>query len=448
MGASLEHHTIYQIPSQSRHGRPRDQFTIWFSTNMTLLTVVTGALGPTEGHLSFLNSVLALLLGSLIGGVFMALHAAQGPALGVPQMIQSRGQFGSWGALPVVAMVIVMYVGFVASNCVVGGDAIHYALPHFTSKTTIILMALLSLIPCIFGYKFILSCSKPVTFFTFLAVIICFIQGVVTQGATLMTDLHGTVAGFAQTFSIAVLWQISYAPYVSDSSRYLPSNPKTYRATFWACYGGTVSGSVLAMSLGAFLAAQSPSATIIEAIHSLMGAWGVLIVGILGISIALANAMDLYCSTLSTITFFHTFAPLWQPRAPMRISIGILTLVIALSSALFMSQAFNTAYAALLDILMAVMIPWTAINLVDFYILRHGNYHVPSFFQPNGGQYGRVNVYALISYSLGVIVEIPFINLPFYKGSLLASLHNVDISWFVSLICSSITYIIMNRKFQ
>ena len=31
---------------------------------------------------------------SLIGTLFMAFHASQGPQLGLPQMIQSRGQFG------------------------------------------------------------------------------------------------------------------------------------------------------------------------------------------------------------------------------------------------------------------------------------------------------------------------------------------------------------------
>src|SRR5258708_38394450 len=42
--ATLEQYTIAQIPASERHGRPRDLFTIWFSSNIMPLTFVTGAL--------------------------------------------------------------------------------------------------------------------------------------------------------------------------------------------------------------------------------------------------------------------------------------------------------------------------------------------------------------------------------------------------------------------
>ncbi|MBL3926304.1 cytosine permease, partial [Bacteroides thetaiotaomicron] len=98
---------------------------IWFGSNIMMLTTVTGSLATTVFKQPFWWAALATLTGSLIGAVFMALHSAQGPQLGVPQMIQTRGQFGSFGALLVVGLVVVMYVGFFASNCVFGGQALH-----------------------------------------------------------------------------------------------------------------------------------------------------------------------------------------------------------------------------------------------------------------------------------------------------------------------------------
>jgi len=44
--AALERYTIAAIPESERHGRPRDPFTIWFSSNIMPLTFVTGALAP------------------------------------------------------------------------------------------------------------------------------------------------------------------------------------------------------------------------------------------------------------------------------------------------------------------------------------------------------------------------------------------------------------------
>ena len=64
-------------------------------SNIMLLTIVTGGLAVTVFGLSFGWAVAGLALGNLLGGIFMALHAAQGPTLGVPQMVQTRGQFGS-----------------------------------------------------------------------------------------------------------------------------------------------------------------------------------------------------------------------------------------------------------------------------------------------------------------------------------------------------------------
>ena len=110
--AQIEKHTIYQIPLDQRHGKARHLFTLWLGANINVLTVVTGALATTLFGQSFLWGSMAIVFGNLVGAIFMALHAAQGPRLGVPQMVQSRGQFGARGAAFVVALVVFMYLGY------------------------------------------------------------------------------------------------------------------------------------------------------------------------------------------------------------------------------------------------------------------------------------------------------------------------------------------------
>src|ERR1700722_12693605 len=95
----IEIATIQPIPPDRRHGTYRDLFTVWFGGNLMLLTIVTGGLSVSVVALPFGGAVSALAIGNLVGAVFMALHAAQGPTLGVPQMVQTRGQFGSLGSL-------------------------------------------------------------------------------------------------------------------------------------------------------------------------------------------------------------------------------------------------------------------------------------------------------------------------------------------------------------
>ena len=57
----------------------------------------------------------------VIGTFFMAAHSAQGPQLGLPQMIQSRPQFGYVGAILVWLFAYLQYAGFNVFNSVLAG---------------------------------------------------------------------------------------------------------------------------------------------------------------------------------------------------------------------------------------------------------------------------------------------------------------------------------------
>ena len=118
-----ERRSIDFIPAEERHGSVRSLFTVWFGANMQVTTAVTGALGVILG-LPLPWAIVALVVGNLVGAVFMALHSAQGPKLGIPQMIQSRAQFGFYGAILPLVLVVLMYVGFFATSAVLGGSAL------------------------------------------------------------------------------------------------------------------------------------------------------------------------------------------------------------------------------------------------------------------------------------------------------------------------------------
>ena len=90
----IETRSIDYIPQAERHGRLFSQFTLWFGCNLQITAIVTGALAVVLGGDVFW-SLIGLLIGQIFGGVVMALHGAQGPKLGMPQMISSRVQLGA-----------------------------------------------------------------------------------------------------------------------------------------------------------------------------------------------------------------------------------------------------------------------------------------------------------------------------------------------------------------
>jgi nucleobase:cation symporter-1, NCS1 family len=94
-----------------------------------------------------------------------------------------------------------------------------------------------------------------------------------------------------------------------------------------------------------------------------------------------------------------------------------------------------------LDVLLFVFIPWSAINLADYYLIKHGDYDVQSFFTPDG-KYGGFLWRGLIPYALAIAAEIPFIDQTFYTGPLVHPLGGVDISWVVGGVAGFVFYMI------
>ncbi|MDR6236623.1 purine-cytosine permease-like protein [Pseudomonas psychrotolerans] len=139
---AIETHTVDHVAPSERHGHSRDLFTLWFSTNIAPLPIVTGAMVVQTFHLDLAWGLLAIVLGHGLGGLVLALASAQGPRLGIPQMVQSRGQFGRYGALLIVGVTALIYVGFFTSNVVLAGRSIHALAPVVPMPLAIVLGAL------------------------------------------------------------------------------------------------------------------------------------------------------------------------------------------------------------------------------------------------------------------------------------------------------------------
>jgi NCS1 family nucleobase:cation symporter-1 len=147
--------------------------------------------------------------------------------------------------------------------------------------------------------------------------------------------------------------------------------------------------------------------------------------------VAAANAMNLYCGALSALTFGQTVLPRWSPgpRARTVMCAGVVRAVGA--GAVLGKAAFLVNYEHFILLLLYVLVPWTAINLVDYYLLRHGIYDVPSFFRQDGGIYGRVNVAAVTCYVFGILVQLPFISAACTPAPIARAMGGVDLSWIV-----------------
>ncbi|MBK1710866.1 cytosine permease, partial [Marichromatium gracile] len=124
----IETRSIDYVPRNERHGKVWHQAPFWFTGNFVLTTLVTGFTGAALG-LSLVYAILAIVIGVCLGTFAMAFHANQGPRMGLPQMIQSRAQFGLRGAIVPFIAVVFVYIGFNVFNVILATDAINTVLP-------------------------------------------------------------------------------------------------------------------------------------------------------------------------------------------------------------------------------------------------------------------------------------------------------------------------------
>ena len=222
-GFLIEHRSIGYIPQDERYGRPLNQFTLWFGANLQITAIVTGALAVVLGG-DVTWSIVGLLIGQVLGGAVMALHAVQGPKLGLPQMISSRAQFGVYGAVIPLVLVILMYLGFAASGTVLAGQAVAGLLHAPDARVGIVIFGALTAVIAIIGYRLIHAMGRfasVVGGLAFVYLSVRLLSG--TDVTALFAQTHFTMAKFLLAMSLSASWQIAYGPYVADYSRYLPA---------------------------------------------------------------------------------------------------------------------------------------------------------------------------------------------------------------------------------
>lgn len=436
-GIEVERRAIDYIPESARRGHPNTLFTLWFASNVQVTAVATGALGVVLG-LNLLWAIVAILVGNLVGGLFMAYHSIQGPKMGIPQMIQSRAQFGMFGAILPLVVVVVMYIGFFVSGGILGGQALA-ALFHMSTVPSIIICDAIILVITWVGYDLFHAYDRVVSALSAVIFLVLLVK-LVTMLPAHMSSSGVTFGTVLLAISIFASWQITWAPYVSDYSRYLPSETSSQRA-FWFTYLGSAGGACFVMIVGAVAAAVAEAKILSNTpayLASLFPSVGWLLLVIILLGLFAANLENLYGAFLTAFTGVSPSGKL-APGLPSRIVTTTLVAAIGTVIAIAASAHFLTNLSNFILFLLYFLIPWTAINLTDYYVIRHGKYDIGAIFKVDG-RYGLVNWPAIGIYVLTILVELPFMNSSFFEGPVAKALGGGDIAWIVGFFLAAGLY--------
>ncbi len=442
----IETRSIDYVPLAERHGHVWRLWPIWFTGDAHLATLATGAISVSMG-LSLGWSALAILAGGALGSFFMAFHSTQGPQMGLPQMIQSRPQFGYLGALLVWGVALFTYVGFSAFNQLLAGDTLHL-LTHAPPSLAFAPVVGVSVLIAVIGYRFIHTVQLAV------AGLMIIILALFTLGAFFVPDLLKGLATlgpfrmvpFLVQFFAAAAYQLSWSIYVSDYSRYLPKDVGV-AASFWWTFTGALIGGAWMMLVGALAAAFAPKLDIVQAFMAAGDAMrpGFGLVALLASFVGLITitSLNLYGAALTLLSMADSLGVKKLSRA--RLSALVVVSGVSVAIAYLSPKNIMEAYENLLSILLYLFTPWTAINLVDFYWVRKAHYSIREIFNPKG-LYGRWSWRGLAAYALGMAAMVPFFSTDVFKGPVAAALGGADVSMLIGLPVSGLAYVLFCRS--
>ena len=159
-------------------------------------------------------------------------------------------------------------------------------------------------------------------------------------------------------------------------------------------------------------------------------------------------------AALTVLTGIDSFKKIQTSRIWRAATVVVLAVLWHAIGAGISTSASNTAVSAVLNsltLMLYLLVPWTALNLVDFFFVRHGHYAITDIFRPDGA-YGAWGWRGLTAYFVGFVAEIPFMVLPpiaglSYTGYFPRHLANgVDYSWLVGLAVSGLVYLLLSRS--
>jgi NCS1 family nucleobase:cation symporter-1 len=248
-----------------------------------------------------------------------------------------------------------------------------------------------------------------------------------------LADGSGSGLGsFVLMTTIAGSFNLAWALYASDYSRYLPSTTSTSRAFGWTFVGLFLSAVwIEALGLAVFGALDATQTDPVHQINVLLGGGlvGALAMVAIFFGTVAVNAMNDYTGSLSLQA-----AGVKVARPVSALVVGVLSYL----ATLYLYQAsFQSTFENYLLFITYWIGPWAAIVLVDLYRRRgrpiNGSKAVAFSLLPTG-------MNALIALVVGFLVSIPFMDATIFVGPVATALGGADIAYVAGFIVAGLVY--------
>ncbi|MDA4128416.1 MAG: cytosine permease [Thaumarchaeota archaeon] len=437
---SLEKYGIEHIPDEERHGSAGRVFTLWFAANLTVADYVIGVLSVLVFHLTVLQAVPVLIVGNLLGGIMVGLSAAMGPKLGFPQMFSSRSSFGRKGNYVVGGLNWISTIGWFSVNTILGTEAIQAMVPNFNFYVGATVLVGVQVLIAVYGHDFIQLFEKAMSIVLGLLFLGIFVLTVPHLNQAVAFVPPGGSVGSAALSSLGVVLAVSFSyimswsPYASDYSRYLPASTSKRKIATYALVGGALA-SFAVETIGAIIGSLTlNSRDFFGALNDFAGTLGPLALIAIVLGAMAANALNIYTNSLSALVL------------DVRVKRWITVVAggsIGLALSILGGTNFETFYESFLLILDYWIMPWLAIVLIDFFVVKRTT--VESLSRTKSFDWTTLGIYFV-----AILLSIPFMVLPTYTGPVVGALSGwfggADFSYFISFLAAGLVYYLFRER--
>jgi nucleobase:cation symporter-1, NCS1 family len=331
-----------------------DQFGLWGNLGVSLLGF-TGAIfvlqpgGTGTPELSVVAALTAIVVGTLLGTLVIALSGIPGTETGAPAMVLLRGLFGTRVSYLPTALNILQLFGWSIFELVTIATAAHTVAPALPKWGYVLIAGAATALLTIRPLGAIRVLRRYATAAVLVVMCYLFVQ---LLRHPLPSLTHGTWGGYWAATDTVVAVAISFAPLSADYMRHSRST----RAAFAGAMAGYSVTQVLCYVIGLLAlvtVARGNSADI-------FGAFIALPAGSLAFAVLAARELDQsFADVYSTAISIQNLRPLWDRR----VLAGVISALVT-AGALWLNIA---DYENFLDLLGSVFVPMSAVLIADYF---------------------------------------------------------------------------------
>ena len=408
---------IQPIDGKHKTLRGLDYFILWSSLGVGLLVFSAGSL---LNQASFVDAILAIIVGSAGGSILLALAGKIGSDHGIPSLITMRPSFGVRGSYLPAVLNVMQLIGWTTFEIMIMARAAEMlagsVLPYyFWAGVFGALVAVLAIAgPLNIARQWLGKFAVWIAYGTSAVIIFNLLS---TADLAAITSSQGSGMSFFSALDLVIAMPVSWMPLVADYNRFA----KKSKSALW----GTLIGFTLTNILfyfGGFMLGTFDIIGIVVAIQMMFFGFLMLLLIVDEADNAFA---DVYSAAVSVQDIFSHISQ-------KHLVIGLA----ALSAALAMVVSIEE-YEVFLLLIGAIFVPLFGVVLTDYYIIKKRKYSEQMLYGPQN----RIGAAAIIAWGAGALINYLLSPIsPIYQSQLPAIGATIP-----SLAAASLIYLCLSR---